>query len=350
MATPIPKMKDIASAAGVHAMTVSRALRNTGRMRPETRQRVIDAARQLAYRPHAAAAAMRTGHTGCLVLLSRLLRQGAGLNRDMLAGILQAVHARRGYLAHATLPEQVDLADASTLPHVLGQRLAEGVLVDDSQAETADLDAFLRRNRLPAVWLNSRRAVNAVVADDRGAARRVTEQLLSLGHRRIACLRGVREDDGQGWDVCGRFGERIAGYEQAMREAGLVPGLVAWEPRQQAASDASAAGVPSLDSACRDPARCPTAVLACADGSVVPARLQQYGLRVPDQVSVVSFTDNPWLAGERVVSWVPLPNEELGRSAVDMLWNMLERGACEAAAVVVPFGAIASLHTVRRME
>ena len=46
----IPKLKDIAAATGVHEMTVSRALRNVGRMRQETRQRVLEAALKLGAR------------------------------------------------------------------------------------------------------------------------------------------------------------------------------------------------------------------------------------------------------------------------------------------------------------
>ena len=93
----IPKLKDIAVATGVHEMTVSRALRNVGRMRPETRQRVLDVARTMGYRPNAAAAAMRTGHTGCIaMILGCGTHHGRATDIDILDRFIQGT-LRPGY-------------------------------------------------------------------------------------------------------------------------------------------------------------------------------------------------------------------------------------------------------------
>lgn len=191
----IPKLEDVARLSGVHAMTVSRALRNVGRMRPETRERIAEAVRKLGYRPDAAASTMRTGRTGCIAMISSTRLHASYLTPQAMATIIATVARGGGHLAHACVSGEVDAADAAKLPSLLSRRLADGLLLNYTHDVPPHFEDFLQRYRLPAVWLNHKHAFNAVFPDDFGAARKATEQLLAFGHRRIAFVRLLRESE-----------------------------------------------------------------------------------------------------------------------------------------------------------
>ena len=345
----IPKLKDIAVATGVHEMTVSRALRNVGRMRPETRQRVLDVARTMGYRPNAAAAAMRTGHTGCIAMISGPRLYSAYLMPSAMTSIIEQVACRGGYLAHAAVPATVDAADATTLPRLLSRHMAEGVLLNYTHDEPSHFETFFKRNKIPAVWLNQRRRTNAVYPDDFGASRKVTEQLLALGHRRISFVRLVQSFEDAPAVEHYSVADRVAGYEAAMRQAGLRPDVLVFSRHWDQWNDPAEKRLKQLARVFHDPERRPTAIVIYRDGPVLQSMLQQLGLRVPEDVSMVSFSSYAQQAVDRLLSWSPIPFDEMGRVATDMLFEMIETGQHEVPAISLPYGAIASLHTVRKL-
>ena len=347
----IPKLKDLAAAAGVHEMTASRALRNVGRMRPETRQRVLDAARLMGYRPNAAAAAMRTGRTGCIALISdSRLRDFAQLSPTVLPAIVEAVTRHGGYLVHAVISGPADSAGgATTLPLLLSRRMVEGALLDCSPDASAPLEDFLQRNGLPAVWINRPRRCNAVCPDDAGAAQKVTEQLLALGHRRIAFVRLTRGNEAALHAAHDRVADGAAGYETAMRRAGLTPDALEFAGCWDRWNEPVASRLQPLAEVFCNLARRPTAAIASCDGPVLLGLLQQLGVRAPEDVSLVSFSAFAAHAAEQLPSWVSIPVEAMGSKAVEMLFQLIESGQQEIPAIRLPYGEIASMHTVRRI-
>jgi len=99
-----------------------------------------------------------------------------------------------------------------------------------------------------------------------------------------------------------------------------------------------------------DVARRPTAVIAYGDGPVLLGLLQQLGVRMPEDVSLVSFSCDATQAVEQLPSWVPVPGEAMGNKAVEMLFLLIESGQNEVHAISLPYGEIASMHTVRKIE
>lgn len=345
----IPKLKDIAAATGMHAMTVSRALRNVGRMRPETRQRVLEAARTMGYRPNAAASAMRTGHTGCIAMISSPHLHVSYFTPNVMEVIIAAVANHGGYLAHATIPSDVDVSDTTTLPRLLSRHMAEGVLLNYTHDAFPHFDDFLQRNGLPAVWMNHKRRTNAVYPDDFGAARKVTEQLIALGHKRIAFVRLVRESDMYRNEEHYSVTDRLAGYKAAMQQAGLRPDELVFSHHWDQWNESIESRLQPLAKIFCDPARRPTAVIIYRYGPVLMGLLQKLGVQAPEDVSVVSFTGYAAHAVEQMLSWVPVPGETMGAHAVEMIFQMIETGKKELPSISLPYGEIASMHTVRRV-
>lgn len=327
-----PKLSDIAAAAGVHVMTASRALRRVGRMRAETRQRVVDAASRLGYRPDASAAAMRTGHTGCLLWIST---RPDALNQRALMAASRHLASAGGYLACACCADGI-----GEPPAILRRRLVEGVLLDGEprasstgsagvppapQERKPDWDASLVATGLPVVRIGDRHPTNAVYADSQTAGRRVTQHLLEAGHRRMLCLCPPAHAAAQAF---------VLGHAAAMRGAGLG-----------AACDVGAA-FPSIAVRLAAADARPTVVLAWGSGLETLHALWQAGLRVPEEISLVAVGEAA--RGDGVIDAAPLPDAEIGRQAVDLLLRLLIDDG-ERPSVAVPFGDLAPGRTLRRM-
>ncbi len=180
------RLKDLAAETGLHVMTVSRALRHVGRMRQETRQRVLDVARRMNYRPSAAAAAMRTGRTGCVALLAGARPEDSSLSPAALLALSAEVARRGGYLAHAVLPAREASSCQALLPRLLARRLVEGVLLDCTPEQAAPLKPFLRRNRIPALLLGQLRAAGAAQLDEAAAVRAAAQLFERIEDKTVA--------------------------------------------------------------------------------------------------------------------------------------------------------------------
>ncbi|GAB4004882.1 hypothetical protein GCM10029992_51150 [Glycomyces albus] len=165
-----------------------------------------------------------------------------------------------------------------------------------------------------------------MVVPDALAARRATEHLIDLGHRRIGFAGGLATSP--------TAQRRSDGFLAAMLEAGLPgePELVTWRGYREADGRASTAALLAL----REP---PTAIVAAnvnaAIGILAQARSER--LAVPGDLSVVAIHD-AWTAEH---TWPPLtcvriPLYELGGTAVAMLADVIEGGPLEHRTVESP--------------
>ncbi|MGW3142985.1 LacI family DNA-binding transcriptional regulator, partial [Streptomyces sp. NPDC001139] len=268
-----PTIRDVAEQAGVSKSLVSLVLRGSEQVRPEKREAVLRAVRELGYRPNAAARSLSEQRTRTVGVLLDDLRNPWFV--ELLDGLNSLLHAAGLHML---------LADAR-LNRRTGQDLTgpfldlgvDGLVVVGTLPDLAALGAVAER--IPVVVAGAREAapagVDVVAGDDELGARLVTEHLIGLGHRRIAHIAGY-----------GAVGElRRRSFEAAMREHGLADRAVV-EPSDMTEEGGYRTTVRLLSRAER-----PTAVFAVNDIASVGAlsAAEELGLRVPHDVSVVGY-------------------------------------------------------------
>ncbi|WP_432133430.1 MULTISPECIES: LacI family DNA-binding transcriptional regulator [unclassified Streptomyces] len=305
-----PTIRDVADRAGVSKSLVSLVLRGSEQVRPEKRQAVLEAVRELGYRPNAAARSLSEQRTRTVGVLLDDLRNPWYV--DLLDGLNSLLHASGLHmlLADARLARRVghDLAG----PFLDVQ--ADGLVVVGTLPDLTALDTVAAR--MPVVVAGAREAVPAgvdvVADDDEQGARLATEHLLGLGHRRIAHLAGH-----------GAVGAlRRRGFEAAMRAHG--PGRrVVTEACDMTEEGGHRAAVRLLGRPDR-----PTAVFAVNDMACVGvlSAAEDLGLRVPHDLSVVGY-DNTSISRLRHLwlTTVDPAGHEVGRHAARCLLDRLER-------------------------
>ncbi|MFF4545745.1 LacI family DNA-binding transcriptional regulator [Streptomyces sp. NPDC001406] len=305
-----PTIRDVAEQAGVSKSLVSLVLRGSDQVRPEKREAVLRAVRELGYRPNAAARSLSEQRTRTVGVLLNDLRNPWFV--DLLDGLnsLLRDNGLHMLLADARLNRRT--GDDLTGPFLdLG---VDGLVAVGTLPEPAVLGAVAER--MPVVVAGAREpelpGVDVVAGDDETGARLVTEHLIGLGHRRIAHIAGY-----------GAVGElRRRSFEATMRAHGLAA-----EARIEASDMTEEGGYRTTVRLLSRPDR-PTAILAVNDIASVGAlsAAEELGLRVPRDVSVTGY-DNTSIARLRHVwlTTVDTAPHEVGRRAARCLLDRFER-------------------------
>ena len=307
-----PTISDVAREAGVSISTVSKALGGSGRMREDTRARIVDAAQRLGYsaRPRRQEPRASRSYTIGLLTTDSFTRFAI----PMMLGVEDALSAGR---------ISVLLADGRGDPirenHHLQTFLArrvDAIIVTGRRAEARAPIGIPTRVPVCYVLSPSQRPEDlSIVIDDEQGARLAVTHLLSLGRRRIAYVSGPQKH------LSARL--RHAGMTAQLKEAGIEhsEGATMWGEwseawGRQAASILARSGTPF------DAVFCGSDQIARG----VVEQLQQESIRVPEDVSVVGF-DN-WdvmsLASRPMLTTIDPRLDELGRLAAESVLSILE--------------------------
>ncbi|MEU0177902.1 LacI family DNA-binding transcriptional regulator [Streptomyces massasporeus] len=304
-----PTIRDVAERAGVSKSLVSLVLRGSDQVRPEKRDAVLRAARELGYRPNAAARSLSEQRTRTVGVLLNDLRNPWFV--DLLDGLNSLLHANglRMLLADARLNRRTGQDPADPL---LDLRV-DGLVVVGTLPDPAALGQVAER--IPVVLAGSREpappGVDVVAGDDERGALLVAEHLIGLGHRRIAHIAGY-----------GAVGElRRRSFEATMRRHGLADEVLV-EPSDMTEEGGYRTTVRLLSRPDR-----PTAVFAVNDIAAIGvlSAAEELGLRVPRDLSVVGY-DNTSIARLRHVWLTTVDNSshEVGRRAAQCLLERFE--------------------------
>lgn len=329
-------IKDVARIAEVSQSTTARALSGEGYVAAAVRERVQKVADDLGYVPHAMASSLRKQRSRSIGVLVSDLRNA--FYADLAAGISR--RAREHGYTMVLVDDRGSLAEEmEAVKTFVGMRVA-GVIVTPVSAEVS---RYLLRQRIPVVEADrtfSAEQCDAVLVDNISASQRMSDHLISLGHRRIALL--IDETD---WTT---GADRFRGYRTALVESGidLDPALFV-----SAGWDAGGAQKAAVDLLARRDR--PTAVFSAnnvlAEG--VWRAATDLGLRIPEDLSIVSFDDAPWMSlVSPGVTAVAQDAVALGEAAMARLFARIDDPAAPVETVIIdahilPRGSTAAPHS-----
>ena len=322
-------MADVAAAAGVSAMTVSRAVNGDGRVAGETLARVMAAVAALGYVPNQAARSLAGGRQ-CRVALLHSNPSAAYLSEFLMGSMAEASRLD----AQLVVEHCCDNAEPDALTRRLLARRIDAVLLPPPLSDDAGLLAALARAGLPAAQIATGRPAKgalAVIIDDEGAAHDMTARLIAQGHRRIGFIAGNPNQTASAL--------RRAGHERALAEAGL-----ATDPALISPGDFTyRSGLAATEALLAAPDR-PTAIFASNDdmAAAAVATCHRLGLDVPGDVSVCGFDDTALAT----TIWPELttvrqPVADMARAAVRLLVERLRGDEEEGPLLRLPYEIIA---------
>jgi LacI family transcriptional regulator len=307
-------LRDVATAAGVHPATASRALNPGTRLlvSEETAQRVTEAAARLGYRPNPVARSLRTRRSNTIGVLI------PDLNNPLFPPIVRGIEdrlAEHGYVAligntDADLAKERLVFDQMRARHVDGFVLGTATAGSPILAEAAADD-------VPVVLMNRTSPdypFSAVSADNEQGVRAAVAHLVALGHTRIGHIAGPQDASTATTRLAG-FRAGMAAHDLPASEAQIAYASAYSVEEGVRCGRELLGGVSGAGAGL-------TAVVAANDMLAIGCygALDELGLRCPQDVSVVGFNDMPFV--DRLhppLTSVRFPHYQLGTEAAALL-------------------------------
>ncbi|AXT38254.1 LacI family transcriptional regulator [Alteromonas sp. BL110] len=321
-------IRDVADSAGVSVATVSRTLQQPERVSPKTRNKVMAAVQAVGYKPNLMAVKFRSGKSHNLVVLVPTV---ANVFFARVISGMQEAAAELGYsilLANTLGNSEIE----SHYAKMVSTSQADG-LIQLRAHNPFDASMVNDNGLLPMV--NACEVIDdgqypVVSLDNRAAAKAMTEHLISLGHSRIAMIKGPNSSP--------LTQDRLAGYQDALTQAGI-----SFEENLLFPGDFTLqAGYNAGETIARLKDR-PTAVFCENDETAIGAMqaFKQANLHVPNDISVAGFDDIAFSAFvDPPLTTIAQPAEEFGRTAVTLLVDLLNGKIRKAPKVIMPFELI----------
>ncbi|MDO5407726.1 MAG: LacI family DNA-binding transcriptional regulator [Eubacteriales bacterium] len=304
-------LKDVAKLACVDVSTVSRALNNTSYVHPDTKARIYAAVKELSYQPNVLAQGLRQGKRHTIgVVIPRL-------HFAVFAEIAQGIEIEAGKRGYATLICHTE--DDPRLERDCLNRLRNGFVDGIIIASTGKNNRLLRDIHASGIAVTQivrqqDPKINSVIADYSVIGYEAVKYLASKGCTEIGLINGSMD--------LAPYRERYNGYQRALKELGLSETSTtslnpdnSFEYGYQCTEDLLEQN-PDLD-----------AIMAAVDiqGMGAMRALKDHGLRVPDQVRLISLTGHT--IGELLettMTSMEIPAKDMGIKATRMLLEEIE--------------------------
>jgi len=321
--------QDVAERAGVSRTTVSLVLNDVPgvKISPETRQRVLDAARELNYVPEAAAQALASRRARIIGLI--LIRNPHQISTD--AFLTQTMDGLIETIRQSGMRLLIDIVEPQhqkeTYLQLVQAKHIDGIILSGPRYDDDALNSLLEVN-FPAVLLGQIPGSDFafVDVDNRAAAQAAVAHLINLGHSRIACITNAPISYTAALD-------RLTGYKQALEESGISYNS---ELVRYGDFDIES-GYRQMQSLLASHVTM-TAVFIGSDtlayGAV--AAIRERGLRIPKDIALVGFDDLPFSRyADPPLTTVHLPAGDLARRSAEILSQLLQGGEPESRQVIL---------------
>ena len=319
----VTTLRDVARVSGFSTSTVSRALTDTGSVDPKTKAMIGSVARDLGYRPHAAARSLVTRRSHVIGVIVATLEPHRRISHPFLREVMDAMKYSAGDANYDLLlltghPEE----SAEHYVHRALSRRVDGLVllgIDRREIDRGGREVReLATAGVPTVCIDVDIRVfgpwfGYVTSDNIGGARMAVRHLLDLGRRRIACCTGPLDTP--------PGNERLVGYRRELEEAGELyrDEYVVVEDLEEGGGYRAMRRFLSL----RD---LPDAVFLGGDLMAIGAMkaIFEAGMKVPDDIAIVGFDDIEAASIVRPsLTTVHQDEDGLARAAVTMLGEML---------------------------
>lgn len=300
-------IKDIAKALGISIATVSRALTGSYEVSAETRERVQSKAKEFHYKPNIQARNLLKRKNNMIgVVVPEFI---TFFFPEIIIGI-QEVMNKEGYQVLICQSNESSELERKNV-EILENNMVEGLIISvTKESKNIDLYTRLLNEQIPIVFVNrviTELDVSKVIIDDQKWAYKAVEHLIKCGYKRIAHLAGNEH-----LSVTKR---RVQGYKDALiaYDVPFQERLIMYVGVQQ---DRAKVGVDYL-LCLKDK---PDAIFAVNDPVAIGTilELRKRGLRVPEDIAVVGFSESP-IGRILDLSSVAQPTFKIGERAAELL-------------------------------
>ncbi|WP_233966795.1 LacI family DNA-binding transcriptional regulator [Pectobacterium polaris] len=308
-------IQKIARIAGVSVATVSRVLNNIGTVKPQNRERVLNAIKSSNYQPNLLARQLRTARSQMLlVMVSNIANPFCA---DVVKGI-EAEAEENGYRI-LLCNSGADIVRAHSSLQLLSGKMVDGVITMDAISTLSALQDMIGT----APWVqcaehDDTSAISSVGIDNAEASRFVINHFIGKGHRRIAMINH---------DMNYLYAQqREKGYRDVIAENGFDYGKV-----EYASTLSYAGGKAAMNALLNDLDR-PDAVFVVSDTLAAGAlsAICEAGLSAPQDIAVIGFDGSElgYITSPQL-STIQQPSAHIGREAVKLLLQQIDQPASE---------------------
>ncbi|NMC45247.1 MAG: LacI family transcriptional regulator [Chloroflexi bacterium] len=305
-------INDVAERAKVSITTVSHVINQTRYVSDDLTERVRKAMEELDYHPNSLARGLRSGKTKTIGLVI------PDISNQFFAEISRKIEDKgyeNGYSVILCNTDDDPYKEKSYIDVLLAKKV-EGIIFISAGVESNHLEKTIKFN-IPIVVVDrdiKENDYDIVLVDNSVGGFDATKYLIELGHQRIACIAGP--------SPITPSAQRVAGYKQALQEAGIpidtnliIPGDFHYESGDKAMRALLALPQP------------PTAVFACNDMMALGAfrAVNNQGMKIPEDISVIGFDNIPFSQTVYpTLTTMAQPIHEMADLVVDLLVDKIK--------------------------
>ncbi|MGM0622166.1 MAG: LacI family DNA-binding transcriptional regulator [Bacteroidota bacterium] len=317
MEKKVNNIKELADKLKLSPTTVSRVLNGKSkkfRISQNTSQKVLDAARKYHYSPNRIARSLKMEKTETIGLI---IPDIANPYFSSIAKTIEVEAHNNGYsiILCDSLDDEVTEAE---LLQLLAGRKVDGIIIAPTGKSSSHVTE-IQRLGIPVMVIDRYlpdTELPFVTTDNHMGALLATEHFIETGHRNIACIQGINGISANS--------ERVAGYRDALRKHRIPV-----NESMILGTDFGEENGYIQTKKLLDLPKCPTAIFALSNlislGTL--RALKEEGLKVPEDVSIISFDEQPYSAFLACpMTTVEQPREEIGRLAFNFLLKTVDDG------------------------